>query len=1169
MKKITLILAFLFSLIAVGQECSVYLTPFTGFVAHDTGKSTHISIHRSFEQGEELATNLEVFYTVSGDTNETDLVSGSVILPIGVAKVDIEVLPINAPNTTAADRQITVTLTPNPSYTIAFEYNRSYGIATIDIKDKEPLKAFPSAYGGGAYSKGGRGGNVYHVTNLKGDDSVGSFRWALGQPRPATIVFDVSGIISIPYNLNIDGNNLTVAGQTAPEGGITLTMPPTNLNIGMDDAEDVIIRYLTIRDQFYYSGAFNVHPGYDFDFVGDTATKNVMFDHMSLSWAGTSLFNIRGRETYNMTFQHGMMGEGTRGSLFGDTGYTGFSYNLTMRNSVFYHVSHRTPNSSGQNSDIYNNVVFEWSQRLTIAKDGSNINYFNNYVFNGGRTELENQWETKYVNGITLVREGARVNVFSDGNIIQDLFDSRTDDEINIWMRHAGWDIPSELWQKTRPNTNLFQANPHPYIGVAPSTFLTAEQAKDSVPKNAGNYKYIKNDGTVGTYRDVTDTRYLNEIENDIRTTWSAGGSTLQDGRHTARDTQEYADFVAASTSETSISSRPSNFYNPAKSEHIPEVWFDANVPDGQNHNDIAPSGYTWLEEYMNQVDDAIPTVTNPVEPIVYPETLSFPNALGGGANSRSTDDYSIYEVTNLNSVGPGSLWEGMRQSNTIIVFRVGGIISMNEPEQTSYSNGSSNIIVLGQTAPYPGITVVGNGFKYVSGENIIMRYMRFRQWRCRTELHAPCSADVIDHIDSNNIIYDHCSFAYGGDESLSTRGASTNFTLSNSIVSYGLSGGLFGDSSDYTLGDNYSSIGNLWHTVGKRTPNPNGNGRFDILGNVTYNVLNLAMRTGGDVQLNEIGNYYKYTLRSHMATSETPSIFTQNNRSNQYSLTANNQDNEIIWQDRDFNTGALISQYFTETMHPLLNYDIPLIDGDAAYLRVSNREMGANKYLDNNGNAVTYIDDLDTAAFTEFDNDTRFDWKDSTGLVSTDPENRTQSNYRVIPQRSWLTTNEPNFGVIVNEHSQATHIGVVPNAWITAQGLIPATFNPLGNDLNATYTNIEMYSFGVDGIVAVVNRPTITLTGSSTINLIVGATYTDAGATATDVEDGNVTTDIVVSSNVNTAIAGTYEVKYNVEDTDGNNAIEVIRTVIVASDSTPSVTGGTTRKAKFIIINN
>ena len=65
------------------------------------------------------------------------------------------------------------------------------------------LKAFPEAYGNVATITGGRGGNVYHVTNLNGDYSAGSLLWAVTQPRPATVVFDVSGVINMGSNFFI------------------------------------------------------------------------------------------------------------------------------------------------------------------------------------------------------------------------------------------------------------------------------------------------------------------------------------------------------------------------------------------------------------------------------------------------------------------------------------------------------------------------------------------------------------------------------------------------------------------------------------------------------------------------------------------------------------------------------------------------------------------------------------------------------------------------------------------------------------------------------------------------------------------------------------------------------------------------------------------------------
>jgi VCBS repeat-containing protein len=82
---------------------------------------------------------------------------------------------------------------------------------------------------------------------------------------------------------------------------------------------------------------------------------------------------------------------------------------------------------------------------------------------------------------------------------------------------------------------------------------------------------------------------------------------------------------------------------------------------------------------------------------------------------------------------------------------------------------------------------------------------------------------------------------------------------------------------------------------------------------------------------------------------------------------------------------------------------------------------------------------------------------------------------------------------------------------------------------------------------------PVITLLGSSPVNLTVGDSYTDAGATAADAEDGDISADIVVGGDtVNTATAGTYVITYNVSDSDGNAAAEVTRTVVVSEAPPP-----------------
>ncbi len=84
--------------------------------------------------------------------------------------------------------------------------------------------------------------------------------------------------------------------------------------------------------------------------------------------------------------------------------------------------------------------------------------------------------------------------------------------------------------------------------------------------------------------------------------------------------------------------------------------------------------------------------------------------------------------------------------------------------------------------------------------------------------------------------------------------------------------------------------------------------------------------------------------------------------------------------------------------------------------------------------------------------------------------------------------------------------------------------------------------------------KPTITLLGDNPMNLIVGDTYDEPGATATDPEDGDLTGSIVISGTVNTSVAGTYGVLYQVTDSDTNTA-STTRTVNVSSSGKPTIT--------------
>ncbi len=91
--------------------------------------------------------------------------------------------------------------------------------------------------------------------------------------------------------------------------------------------------------------------------------------------------------------------------------------------------------------------------------------------------------------------------------------------------------------------------------------------------------------------------------------------------------------------------------------------------------------------------------------------------------------------------------------------------------------------------------------------------------------------------------------------------------------------------------------------------------------------------------------------------------------------------------------------------------------------------------------------------------------------------------------------------------------------------------------------------------VVPDTTAPVITLTGASTINLNVGDTYTEQGATANDNIDGDITANIVIGGDtVDANTAGTYAVTYNVSDAAGNAATTVTRIIIVTSIPTTVV---------------
>ena len=154
------------------------------------------------------------------------------------------------------------------------------------------VPAFPGAQGGGAESVGGRGGQVIEVTNLN-DSGAGSLRACVIASGPRTCVFRVGGTINLLSNLAINNPFITIAGQTAPGGGIQLSgknMPQTMVVI---TTNNMVLRYIRVRKGFNAACGNECGSGITSWFPA----RRVMIDHVSQQWNQDDGMAIAGART--------------------------------------------------------------------------------------------------------------------------------------------------------------------------------------------------------------------------------------------------------------------------------------------------------------------------------------------------------------------------------------------------------------------------------------------------------------------------------------------------------------------------------------------------------------------------------------------------------------------------------------------------------------------------------------------------------------------------------------------------------------------------------------------------------------------------------------------------------------------------------------------------------
>jgi len=158
-------------------------------------------------------------------------------------------------------------------------------VAQSEQSVNEGPLAFPGADGYGRFTKGGRGGRVMIVSNLN-DKGPGSLRDAVEGKGPRIVVFAVSGTIHLESKLDFL-SDLTVAGQTAPGGGICLADYPVFIR-----GNNIIVRYLRFRmgDKNQRGGMVDGNGGDDA--FGGTRKNNIIIDHCSLSWSTDEVFSV-------------------------------------------------------------------------------------------------------------------------------------------------------------------------------------------------------------------------------------------------------------------------------------------------------------------------------------------------------------------------------------------------------------------------------------------------------------------------------------------------------------------------------------------------------------------------------------------------------------------------------------------------------------------------------------------------------------------------------------------------------------------------------------------------------------------------------------------------------------------------------------------------------------
>lgn len=122
--------------------------------------------------------------------------------------------------------------------------------------------------------------------------------------------------------------------------------------------------------------------------------------------------------------------------------------------------------------------------------------------------------------------------------------------------------------------------------------------------------------------------------------------------------------------------------------------------------------------------------------------------------------------------------------------------------------------------------------------------------------------------------------------------------------------------------------------------------------------------------------------------------------------------------------------------------------------------------------------------------------------------------------------------------------------------------------DLNPDYGHSNLIFSIFDENADCNTPPEITLIGLNPYPITVGGVYNDQGAVAFDLEDGNITSDIITTGTVNTAVVGTYVITYTVTDSGGLSASTTRNVIVNPVDCTSNCGGGSNTPAVTLAAN-